>query len=122
MEKEQSNVRMREAQYRARIGKAIRIVRVGQGLSLERAAAEFGITYQQMQKYEKGTNRVSACRLGAIADLFDHPVESFFGKGKSSLAFDPEFIRIWNLYHQVPEEARVKVLSIIEMIIDTHSE
>jgi transcriptional regulator with XRE-family HTH domain len=40
--------------------------------------AMLGVTFQQIQKYEKGVNRVGSGRLHQIAEIFDVPVESFF--------------------------------------------
>lgn len=42
---------------------------------------KLGITFQQIQKYEKGTNRIGASRLQAIAEIMDVPVSYFFDKG-----------------------------------------
>lgn len=43
-----------------------------------------GITFQQIQKYEKGVNRVGAGRLQAIAEVFEVPVSFFFGEDSTS--------------------------------------
>src|SRR5690606_24851694 len=48
------------------------------GLSQERLGDSLGITFQQIQKYEKGTNRVGASRLQAIASILEVPVSFFF--------------------------------------------
>jgi len=48
------------------------------GLSQERLGESLGITFQQIQKYEKGTNRVGASRLQAIASILSTPVSFFF--------------------------------------------
>lgn len=48
------------------------------GLSQERLGEKLGITFQQIQKYEKGTNRVGASRLQAMSDALDVPVAYFF--------------------------------------------
>ncbi len=47
-------------------------------MSQEKLADELGITFQQVQKYEKGTNRISASRLQHIAHLLEVPVAFFF--------------------------------------------
>lgn len=49
------------------------------GMSQEKLGENLGITFQQIQKYEKGTNRVGASRLQAIASILGVPV-SFFSK------------------------------------------
>jgi transcriptional regulator with XRE-family HTH domain len=48
------------------------------GLSQEKLGEKLGITFQQIQKYEKGTNRVGASRLQAMSDALDVPVSYFF--------------------------------------------
>ena len=48
------------------------------GLSQEKLGERLGITFQQIQKYEKGTNRVGASRLQAMADAMEVPVSYFF--------------------------------------------
>ncbi|MCG5480132.1 helix-turn-helix domain-containing protein [Sinorhizobium alkalisoli] len=59
------------------VGSRVRMRRLMVGLSQEKLADGLGITFQQVQKYEKGTNRVGASRLQAIADILGvHP--SFF--------------------------------------------
>ena len=48
------------------------------GLSQEKLGEQLGITFQQIQKYEKGTNRVGASRLQAMAQALDVPISFFF--------------------------------------------
>ena len=61
------------------IGRKIRALRLQRGLSQSVLGDGIGLTFQQVQKYEKGTNRVSAGRLQRIADLLDTPVTFFYG-------------------------------------------
>ena len=61
------------------IGRKIRALRLERGLSQSGLADGIGLTFQQVQKYEKGTNRVSAGRLQKIADMLDTPVTFFYG-------------------------------------------
>ena len=56
------------------IGNRIRARRLALGMSQEALAAEIGITFQQVQKYEKGANRVAAATLVDIARALDAPV------------------------------------------------
>ena len=60
------------------VGSRIRLRRVTIGLSQEKLADAIGVTFQQVQKYEKGTNRVGASRLQAIASALSLPVSEFF--------------------------------------------
>ena len=61
------------------IGRKIRALRLERGLSQSTLADGIGLTFQQVQKYEKGANRVSAGRLQKIADLLNIPVTFFYG-------------------------------------------
>ncbi|WP_082249207.1 helix-turn-helix domain-containing protein [Bartonella henselae] len=60
------------------VGKKIRFRRSIMGLSQKQLGSHLGITFQQIQKYEKGINRVGAGRLQEIADRLDVPVSFFY--------------------------------------------
>ena len=60
------------------IGRRVRIARNMLGISQERLADQIGLTFQQVQKYEKGSNRISGSRMVAIADVLQRPVAWFF--------------------------------------------
>lgn len=60
------------------IGNKIRELRIGMGLSRQQLAEQIGVTHQQLQKYEKGTNRISAGRLVAISQALRKTVSFFF--------------------------------------------
>ncbi len=60
------------------VGAQVRARRILLGLSQEKLAEGLGITFQQVQKYERGSNRVSASRLYNIAQLLDVPITFFF--------------------------------------------
>jgi transcriptional regulator with XRE-family HTH domain len=68
----------RTAEADKRVGACVRAARVKAGLSQSRLAAELGITFQQLQKYEKGKNRIAVSTLLLIADALSIPVQSFF--------------------------------------------
>jgi len=60
------------------VGSRIRLRRNMLGMSQEKLGENLGITFQQIQKYEKGANRVGASRLQAIASILGVPVAFFF--------------------------------------------
>lgn len=60
------------------VGGRIRLRRNMLGMSQEKLGEALGITFQQIQKYEKGTNRVGASRLQAISSILNTPVSFFF--------------------------------------------
>ncbi|WP_262298664.1 helix-turn-helix domain-containing protein [Microvirga sesbaniae] len=61
------------------IGSRVRARRIMLGMSQERLADALGLTFQQVQKYEKGVNRIGASRLLHIAGILDVNIEFFFG-------------------------------------------
>lgn len=60
------------------IGARVRARRVMLGMSQEKLADALGLTFQQVQKYEKGVNRIGASRLLHIAGILDVSIEFFF--------------------------------------------
>jgi transcriptional regulator with XRE-family HTH domain len=68
------------------VGSRIRLRRTMLGMSQEKLGESLGITFQQIQKYEKGTTRVGASRLQNISSILNVPVSFFFedAPGESS--------------------------------------
>ncbi|MEM9009920.1 MAG: helix-turn-helix domain-containing protein [Pseudomonadota bacterium] len=60
------------------VGQRLRNRRIELGMSQDRLATELGLTFQQIQKYEKGTNRIGAGRLHEVARILDTSIEYFF--------------------------------------------
>jgi transcriptional regulator with XRE-family HTH domain len=60
------------------VGARVRMRRLLVSMSQERLGEALGITFQQIQKYEKGANRIGASRLQQIAKILGVPVEFFF--------------------------------------------
>ena len=60
------------------VGSRVRLRRMLLGMSQERLGDGMGLTFQQVQKYEKGVNRIGASRLFQISKLLDVPVQFFF--------------------------------------------
>ena len=60
------------------IGKKIYELRLARGMSRQALGARIDVTHQQCQKYEKGTNRISAGRLMLISKVLDKPIEYFY--------------------------------------------
>lgn len=60
------------------VGSRVRMRRMLAGVSQEKLGEALGLTFQQVQKYEKGANRISASRLQQIAKMLDVPVSFFF--------------------------------------------
>jgi transcriptional regulator with XRE-family HTH domain len=60
------------------VGSRVRMRRLMLAMSQQQLGGELGITFQQVQKYEKGTNRISASRLQAMSHILQVPVSFFF--------------------------------------------
>jgi transcriptional regulator with XRE-family HTH domain len=60
------------------VGSRVRMRRMIVGMSQEKLGEALGLTFQQVQKYEKGTNRIGASRLQQIAKVLGVPIEFFF--------------------------------------------
>ncbi len=66
------------------VGARVRMRRMMLGMSQEKLGDALGLTFQQVQKYEKGANRIGASRLQQIAEILQVPV-SFFFEGAPSV-------------------------------------
>lgn len=60
------------------VGSRVRMRRFLVGMSQGKLAEQLGVTFQQVQKYEKGMSRISASRLQTIANVFEVPISFFF--------------------------------------------
>jgi transcriptional regulator with XRE-family HTH domain len=72
------------------VGARVRMRRTIVSMSQGKLADKLGITFQQVQKYEKGTNRIGAGRLQRIAEVLDVPVSFFFEGAPGSTTHSPE--------------------------------
>ena len=84
----------------AHVGSRVRLRRTMLGLSQEKLGDEIGLTFQQVQKYERGTNRIGASRLYELSRVLDVPVSYFFedmvretSGGQSARSPDAEIVK-----------------------------
>src|SRR5205823_5758788 len=68
------------------VGSRVRMRRIMLGMSQEKLGEALGLTFQQIQKYEKGTNRVGASRIQQISEILQVPVSFLFEGGPSGTA------------------------------------
>jgi transcriptional regulator with XRE-family HTH domain len=61
-------------------------MRLEKDMSQEKLGTALGLTFQQVQKYEKGTNRISAGRLQRIAEILGVPTSAFFADARPAFA------------------------------------
>jgi transcriptional regulator with XRE-family HTH domain len=79
------HVRARRADNRdAEVGRRVRSRRLECRLSQTELADRIGVTFQQVQKYEKGVNRIGAGRLQRISEALEVPISFFFGSGAAA--------------------------------------
>src|SRR3978361_808664 len=71
------------------VGSRVRMRRLMVGMSQERLGDALGLTFQQIQKYEKGTNRIGASRLQQISEILRIPV-SFLFEGCPGSSTNPD--------------------------------
>lgn len=62
----------------AHVGGQVKLRRAVVGMSQTELANRLGITFQQVQKYEKGANRIGSSRIYLIAEILNVPIQSFF--------------------------------------------
>jgi transcriptional regulator with XRE-family HTH domain len=95
------------------VGGRIRLLRKRRKMSQEQLGKAIGVTFQQIQKYENGKNRVGASRLHRIAIALDVPItELFDGSGEpgsklkatQSLAFDSQALRIAEAFVKISDK------------------
>jgi len=112
------------------VGKRIRMRRLLLGMNQETLANALGLTFQQVQKYEGGANRVSASRLAAMAEILQVPISFFFGDlptddAKPTVAERewreylerPETIELIRLYYAIPDpQVRARFLEMVKSI------
>lgn len=66
------------------VGGRVRLLRKVKGLSQQALADVTGVTFQQIQKYERGANRISASMLSRISKALDVPISELFGEASAS--------------------------------------
>ena len=76
------------------VGRRVRTFRLQKEWSQEKLADQLGLTFQQVQKYEKGTNRIGAGRLQRIANILEIPVADFFTSHKQGGVAPAEFFKL----------------------------
>jgi transcriptional regulator with XRE-family HTH domain len=112
----------------AMVGAKIRIFRVHRRISQTDLAEQIGVTFQQVQKYEKGTNRVGASRLSRIAAVLGISVGELFepAVGKSDdemspfrLLAEPGALRVLKAYTRTTDSRLRRVIAeLVEGIAD----
>ncbi len=74
----------------AHVGRQLRAQRTLQGMSQEKLGEALGLTFQQIQKYERGANRIGASRLYQLSKIFGVSVDYFFQDYSETLVHDSQ--------------------------------
>lgn len=117
-----------------KVGQRVRSRRLEIGMSQERLAELLGVTFQQVQKYEKGVNRIAVSRLWDIAAALEMPVGRFFegvsSKGVAENRQDyvddalatPEGAQLMALFASIKsQKLRRKVLELVRTLTEDES-
>ena len=106
------------------VGARIRILRKRRKMSQTDLGEAIGITFQQIQKYENGKNRVGASRLHLVATALDVPIAELFDgvaesgprlKATKSVAFDSQALRIAEAFVKISnKEIRSSLVTLAE--------
>jgi len=110
----------------AAVGDNMRVLRLSRKLSQGALASKIGISFQQLQKYEQGTNRISAGRLWRVAQFFEVPIHVLYNgvKGRLgnelspvSLITDRDAMRLVQAFDKVQNRAaRKAIVTLVEKI------
>ena len=96
-----------------RVGERLRQRRVLLGMSQSDLSNLLNLTFQQLQKYERGANRISAGRLHYIARLLEVPVEWFFYPITPGEPVSREELELLSLYHQLSPKVAARYLDLV---------
>lgn len=111
------------------IGENLRFIRGRLGLSQKNIAQKLGVSFQQIQKYEKGTNRLSAARLYNLAHALDISLYDFYSglnnsyeQNTNSYKLDGETLKVLHIFNNIQnEELRASLIKILQNFITTDS-
>ena len=102
------------------VARRLQAARKEAGISQEAAAAHIELTFQQVQKYERGKNRISAGKLAALAELYKKPIAWFFPDGKGNgpdlaaeLLAAPHGADLARAYRQLDDDISRRAVTIV---------
>ena len=111
----------------AMVGAKIRMFRINRGMSQTALAERVGVSFQQVQKYEKGANRVGASRLSQIASVLGITVGELFETSQDKnaatnspvhLLAEPGALRVLKAYLRTNSRVRMAIARLVESIAD----
>ncbi len=108
------------------VGQRVRWRRWQQGMTQQQLCDKIGVTIQQIQKYETGTNRISVSRMWDIAATMEVPVSYFFegldgqapdtGEARADILTDKEAVDLVRAYYAIPETQRKRLFDLARVL------
>jgi len=110
------------------VGQRVRQARLLAGITQQQLAAETGVTFQQIQKYEKGLNRISASRLYQFAQVLKVNIEDFFAgydedapiapaEMPNTASFKHQSLALMDTFSRIEDaETRARIVKLVQSI------
>ena len=107
------------------VGRRIRAFRLSQGMTQATLGKKLGVTFQQIQKYEKGTNRLGSSRLNKVATVFGVGIAALFpedeGRGDKAvpdalieMLCQPHAARLLTAFYAISGKERLRLVKLAE--------
>jgi len=112
-----------EVNFNIHLGKKLRIRRLSLGLTQTKVAEAINVTFQQIQKYEKGTNGVSSSRLMQLSQFLKVPITYFyedyknyneFNKSEDNTSEDLNYSFLTKTFASLSKTDREKILHLLQ--------
>ena len=110
-----------EGSFNHHLGSKLRMRRLVMGLTQTKVAQAINVTFQQIQKYEKGTNGISSLRIMQLANFLKVPVNYFFedfpanlGSNKQEVVdHDYNYAFLAKLFSNLSDQQKEKILQVL---------
>lgn len=106
----------------AAIGARVRAMRMDRQMSQEDLGKQLGVSFQQVQKYEKGANRISMVRAGQIARALETTIEQLTGTNGGlqldGFLFDAESYKLAREFTKLPDHLKSRFRHLISSIVE----
>lgn len=103
-------------EFDKRLGEAVRAQRKLRNMSQSELAKALGLTFQQVQKYERGANRIAVSTLVKIAEALDHPIMHFLNAVDAPVILDAEDIAMLDFWRELDGRTREVVLELFAVL------
>ena len=111
-------IKPRATEADVEIGSKLKKLRTLKGISQTAIADQLDLTFQQLQKYERGTNRISAVNLHKLSKILEVPMTAFFEEEKAikDLEFDNQTKRLFRFWSSTSEKEKDNLLKMIKFL------